>query len=108
MKKEILQNKLLFIVAISIIALSLLVYHWWDGSQKAGTLTRTSDQQFMPDKGRLQCVIEQAGTDFLCYENHAPDSRIKSVEVSQSIVARMGTGGSFPYDAHGSDSRGSS
>ena len=66
---------------------------WWDGSQKAGTLTRTSDQQFMPDKGRLQCVIEQAGTDFLCYENHAPDSRIKSVEVSQSIVARMGTGG---------------
>ena len=62
---------------------------WWDGSQKAGTLTRTSDQQFMPDKGRLQC----AGTDFLCYENHAPDSRIKSVEVSQSIVARMGTGG---------------
>ena len=66
---------------------------WWDGSQKAGTLTRTSDQQFMPDKGRLQCVVEQAGTDFLCYENHAPDSRIKSVEVSQSIVARMGTGG---------------
>lgn len=66
---------------------------WWDGSQKAGTLTRTSDQQFMPDKGRLQCVIEQTGTDFLCYENHAPDSRIKSVEVSQSIVARMGTGG---------------
>ena len=65
---------------------------WWDGSQKAGTLTRTSDQQFMPDKGRLQCVIE-TGTDFLCYENHAPDSRIKSVEVSQSIVARMGTGG---------------
>ncbi len=37
---------------------------WWDGSQKADTLTRTSDQQF-----------------------------IKSVEVSQSIVARMGTGG---------------
>ena len=66
---------------------------WWDGSQKAGTLTRTSDQQFMPDKGRLQCVIEQTGTDFLCYENHAPDSHIKSVEVSQSIVARMGTGG---------------
>ena len=66
---------------------------WWDGSQKAGTLTRTSDQQFMPDKGRLQCVIEQTGTDFLCYENHAPDSRIKSVDVSQAIIARMGTGG---------------
>ena len=66
---------------------------WWDGSQKAGTLTRTSDQQFMPDKGRLQCVVEKTGTDFLCYENHAPDSRIKSVDVSQSIIARMGTGG---------------
>ena len=32
---------------------------WWDGSQKAGTLTRTSDKQFMPDKGRLQCVVEE-------------------------------------------------
>ena len=32
---------------------------WWDGSQKADTLTRTSDQQFMPDKRRLQCVIEE-------------------------------------------------
>ncbi|MBO4633649.1 MAG: DNA cytosine methyltransferase, partial [Lentisphaeria bacterium] len=31
--------------------------------------------------------------NYLCYENHAPDSRIKPVEVSQSIVARMGTGG---------------
>ena len=32
---------------------------WWDGFQKAGTLTRTSDKQFMPDKGRLQCVVEE-------------------------------------------------
>ena len=31
---------------------------WWDGSQKADTLTRTSDQQFMPDKKKLQCVID--------------------------------------------------
>lgn len=30
---------------------------------------------------------------FICYENHAQDSRIKPVEVFQSIVARMGTGG---------------
>lgn len=31
---------------------------WWDGSDQAGTLTGTSDRQLMPDKGRLQCVIE--------------------------------------------------
>lgn len=30
---------------------------------------------------------------FICYENHAQDSRIKPVEVFQSIVACMGTGG---------------
>ena len=95
---------------------------WWDGGDRAGTLTVTGDQQLMPDKGRLQCVIEPPGksvecldtrqvdvhdtdlaptliaTDYkggkaICYENHAQDSRIKPVEVSQSIVARMGTGG---------------
>lgn len=130
---------------------------FWNGDDVAGTLTVTSDRQLMPDKGRLQCVIEpredsvecldtrqvdvhdtdlaptliatdykggkaicfqqnsrdevrlisQDGTvagaltassgakqqNYLCYENHAQDSRIKPVEVSQSIVARMGTGG---------------
>ena len=33
---------------------------WWDGSDQAGTLTGTSNNQLMPDKGRLQCVIEPA------------------------------------------------
>ena len=95
---------------------------WWDGGDNAGTLTVSSDRQLMPDKGRLQCVVEPQGesvecldtrqvdvhdtdlaptliaTDYkggkaICYENHAQDSRIKVVEVSQSIVARMGTGG---------------
>ena len=33
---------------------------WWDGGDHAGTLTGTSDRQLMPDKGRLQCVIEPA------------------------------------------------
>lgn len=127
---------------------------WWDGSENAGTLTRTSDQQFMPDKGRMQCIVENdaecmdirhidthdrelsptlistdykggkavcfqqnsrdevrlmngdgeiAGTlvaepgakqqNYLCYENHAQDSRIKTVDVAQAITARMGTGG---------------
>ena len=31
---------------------------WWDGSEQAGTLTVTSNNQFMPDKARLQCVID--------------------------------------------------
>lgn len=95
---------------------------FWNGDDVAGTLTVTSDRQLMPDKGRLQSVIEPRedsvecldtrqvdvhdtdlaptliATDYkggkaICYENHAQDSRIKPVVVSQSIVARMGTGG---------------
>ncbi|MGN0880107.1 MAG: hypothetical protein ACI4WT_11755 [Oligosphaeraceae bacterium] len=31
---------------------------WWDGSDRADTLTRTGDAQRMPDKGRLQCVVD--------------------------------------------------
>ena len=31
---------------------------FWNGEDVAGTLTVTSDRQLMPDKGRLQCVIE--------------------------------------------------
>ena len=31
---------------------------WWDGSEKADTLTCKSDAQRMPDKGRLQCVVD--------------------------------------------------
>jgi len=31
---------------------------WWDGSDKADTLTCTGDAQRMPDKGRLQCVLD--------------------------------------------------
>ena len=33
---------------------------WWDWSDKADTMTATSDAQRMPDKGRLQCVIVPA------------------------------------------------
>ncbi len=32
---------------------------WWDGTDTAGTLTTTSDRQLMPDKARLQCVVEE-------------------------------------------------
>ena len=33
---------------------------WWDWSDKADTMTATSDAPRMPDKGRLQCVIVPA------------------------------------------------
>lgn len=66
---------------------------WWDGGNKAGTLTRTSDQQYMPDKGRMQCVIVPERDKNICFENHAQDARIKIADVSQTISARMGTGG---------------
>lgn len=65
----------------------------WDGGNKAGTLTRTSDRQYMPDKDRMQCVIVPERDKAVCFENHAQDARIKPVEVSQTISARMGTGG---------------
>ena len=48
----------------------------------AGTLTSRYDSSPCADRGMS-----------IVYENHAQDSRIKPVEVSQSIVARMGTGG---------------
>ena len=38
-------------------------------------------------------MANRNGEPAVCYENHAQDSRIKPVEVFQSIVARMGTGG---------------
>lgn len=32
---------------------------WWDGSDRAGTLTCSSANQLMPDKDRLQCIVEK-------------------------------------------------
>ncbi len=126
---------------------------WWDGTENAGTLTTTSNNQLMPDKARLQCVLEEPecldmrqievhkkgvsptliATDYkggkavcfqqnssdevrlmrgdgevagavctvmatkqqnhLCYENHPQDCRVKEVDVGQTVVARLGTGG---------------
>lgn len=34
---------------------------WWDGSQRAGTITTRSIGQLMPDKDQLPCVIERRG-----------------------------------------------
>ena len=59
---------------------------FWNGEQTAETLTRTSDDQRMPDKNRFQAVIQ-------AYENHGTDSRIKEVAISPTVTARWGTGG---------------
>ena len=85
---------------------------FWNGDNVAGTLTVSSDRQLMPDKGRLQCVVEPRretvecldtrqvdvhdtdlaqtliATDYkggkaICYEHNPTDSRIKEVSVSQ-------------------------
>jgi DNA (cytosine-5)-methyltransferase 1 len=31
---------------------------WWNGDNRADTLTTTSNNQFMPDRSRLQCVLD--------------------------------------------------
>jgi len=76
---------------------------WWNGENKADTITCTSNNQLMPDKKKLQCVIDMRqvevverenvsptliatdykggkavmeGTEAVCYENHGNDSRI--------------------------------
>ncbi len=36
---------------------------WWNGSDKADTLTCTGDAQRMPDNGRLQCVVDMRQLD---------------------------------------------
>lgn len=93
---------------------------WWDGTEKADTLTCTSNNQLMPDKKKLQCVIDMrqievqedtvsptlVATDYkggkavyeepevICYENHANDSRITETDgVAPTITGRCGTGG---------------
>ena len=40
------------------VALPIEVGEWWDGSQVADVLTATSDDQRMPDKQRLQAVLQ--------------------------------------------------
>lgn len=53
---------------------------WWDGSEKADTLTTTSDAQRMPDNGRLQCVVESGNGDVPCLD-------MRQIEVHAEGVA---------------------
>ena len=56
---------------------------WWDGSDTAQSLTATSNEQRMPDKGRMQMVF---------YGNRVDDIRVQDDKIN-TLQARMGTGG---------------
>ncbi len=85
---------------------------WWDGGDRADTLTCTSHNQLMPDKARLQCVLDMRqveangdevsptliSTDYkggkaVCFENHGQDCRVKEIEIAPVLSAKSGTGG---------------
>ena len=61
---------------------------WWDGSDQAGTLTGTSNNQLMPDKGRLQCVIEPAVE---CIDMRLAE--VQEVEIAPTLIATDYKGG---------------
>lgn len=65
---------------------------WWNGSDKADTLTCTSDRQLMPDKGRLQCVID----DIPCLDMRQIDTHDKGV--APTLIATDYKGGKAIVD----------
>lgn len=80
---------------------------FWNGTQIAEALTTTSNDQRMPDKGRMQMVVEPIKIqESNLYENHPNDSRVNAVDVCSTVSARWGTGGgnipfvreTLPYD----------
>jgi DNA (cytosine-5)-methyltransferase 1 len=65
---------------------------FWNGSQLADTLTRTSDDQRMPDKNRMQVVVEP-----IFFENSRRDAVRIFDKVSNTLQSFMGTdGGNVP------------
>jgi site-specific DNA-cytosine methylase len=61
---------------------------WWDGGDLAGTLTGTSNNQLMPDKGRLQCVVEP---DVDCIDTRQAD--VLKKELAPTLIATDYKGG---------------
>lgn len=53
---------------------------WWDGGDKAGTLMVTGNNQRMPDKGRLQCIIEPDKNGDDCFD-------IRQIEVHEKGIS---------------------
>ena len=61
---------------------------WWDGGELAGTLTGTSNEQLMPDKGRLQCVVEPRVD---CIDTRQVE--VQDVELAPTLIATDYKGG---------------
>lgn len=60
---------------------------WWNGGNIADALTRTSDDQRMPDKGRFQAVVAQV------VAFHPLQDPISSVEVTHALGCGSSTHG---------------
>jgi site-specific DNA-cytosine methylase len=82
---------------------------WWNGGDKADTLTCTSDRQLMPDKGRLQCVVEPDVDEIQCLDMWQVEVHDKGV--SPTLIATDYKGGKAVvgerscYENHPQDSR---
>jgi len=82
---------------------------WWNGGDKADTLTCTSDRQLMPDKGRLQCVVEPDVDEIQCLDMRQVEVHDKGV--SPTLIATDYKGGKAVvgerscYENHPQDSR---
>ena len=64
---------------------------FWNGENVAGTLTVTSDRQLMPDKGRLQCVVESEDAPVECVDMRQVE--VREVELAPTLIATDYKGG---------------
>ena len=64
---------------------------FWNGENVAGTLTVTSDRQLMPDKGRLQCVVEPEDAPVECVDMRQVE--LREVELAPTLIATDYKGG---------------
>ena len=75
---------------------------FWNGENVAGTLTVTSDRQLMPDKGRLQCVIEPREDGVECLDTRQVEVHEK--DLSPTLIATDYKGGkAVCYENHAQD-----
>ncbi len=70
---------------------------WWDGSDKADTLTCRGDVQRMPDKGRLQCVVDMRQLEAETDGNVSPTLLSTDYKGGKAIVET--SGGENPENA---------
>lgn len=64
---------------------------FWNGEDVAGTLTVTSDRQLMPDKGRLQCMIEPREDSVECLDTRQVD--VHDTDLAPTLIATDYKGG---------------